>query len=553
MAGSTGDADQETPTKKARKPMTTLFSRRVRMLASRRLSSSITSAAQLLPADRSSRADQRLARVLRAALLAATVLALPVHAGSVSPSPPLVVREGLECPEQGLLPPGGWVVKTGGRGEKSGAVGLGVLPNGNLVVATSNQLTPNQLAHPALSTFAPTGLPLQSHLYAGASSDFLGQFIITPDGNMLVVGSTLSFGFTHGAGWAFETSPSGEILWQRAYTAQGSQGNEFATATAIPSGGFYLVGDFGGPPNFRGGRGIWIVRIDGNGNVLSSATYAAEAAFHPNRAILRSNGDLLIAGYDQGNHAQTTLLDINAAGAVAWRKEFPTGGFAGLAFVEALDGGILIGTDILTYDPMSPIGTNVTVQALLVRFDATGEYLWSSIYGDPSFYNSVGGSILALPDGTFLIPGATSVPALVVPVVEATGFLLHVSATGEILSQQGLSANFDKTYPSTSIDDILRTSDGSIFVALSVTELTNVPPGGTNHWGLARLSVSSPQVEICRSIREVSNLRATRRVLRVRDGSTTRASITTTAVPTTASDTILPLRVTAVCGHPQQP
>jgi hypothetical protein len=521
--------------------MTALFSRRVRMLASRRLSSSITSAAQLLPAGRSSRADQGLARVLRAAVLAATFLALPLHAGSVSPGLPLVVREGLEGPEQGLLPPGVWVVNAGGRGEEFGGGGLGVLPNGNLVVATWNQPTPNQLLHPALSTFAPTGLPLESHLYAGDSIDFLGQFIITPDGNMLVVGATLSFGFTHGAGWAFETSPSGEILWQMAYTAQGAPGNEFATATPIPTGGFYLVGHFGTPPSLGGDRAIWIVRIDGNGNVLSSATYAAESAFRPNRAILRSNGDLLIAGNDQGAFTRTTLLDINAAGAVAWKKELPTG-YAKLAVVETLDGGILIGTEIFT---------NGVSQVLLARFDATGKYLWSSIYENPSYANFVGGSILALRDGTFLIPGATEVPALVEPIVESTGFLLHVSATGEILSQQGLSAGFDKTLPTTSIDDISRTSDGSIFVALSVGEVTNV--GETSHFGLARLSVSSPQVEICRSTREISNLRATRRVLRVRDGSTTRASVTTTAVPTTASDTILPLRITAVCGHPQQP
>jgi hypothetical protein len=112
-------------------------------LASRRLSSSITSAAQLLPADRSSRADQGLARVLRAAVLAATFLALPLHAGSVSPGLPLVV--------QGLLPPGVWVVSAGGRGEEFGGGGLGVLPIGNRVVATWNQLTPNKLLHPALS------------------------------------------------------------------------------------------------------------------------------------------------------------------------------------------------------------------------------------------------------------------------------------------------------------------------------------------------------------------------------------------------------------------
>jgi hypothetical protein len=525
--------------------MATLFSR-LRMLASRRLSSSVTSAAQLLPADGSSPADQGLARVLRAAILAATLIALPLHAGSISPGLPLVLREGLEGPEQGLLPPGVWVVNSGGRGEDLGVGSLGVLPNGDLAVATWNQLTPNQLLHPALSTFAPTGLPVESHLYAGDSTDFLGQFIITPDGNVLVVGATLSFGFTHGAGWAFETSPSGEILWQMAYTAKGAPGNEFATATPIPTGGFYLVGDFGTPPSLGGDKAIWIVRIDGNGNVLSSATYAAESAFRPNRAILRSNGDLLIAGDDQGELTQTTLLDINAAGEVAWKKVLPTG-YSYLAVVETLDGGILIGTEIFT---------NGLSQVLLARFDATGKYLWSSIYGDPSYDNIVGGSILALRDGTFLVPGSSVVPSFgPTPFVESTGFLLHVSATGEILSQQGLSASFGNL-PQTGIDDIVRTSDGSIFVTISVQEVLEIAGGGeerVTHLDLARLSVSSPQVEVCRSTREVSNLRATRRVLTVRDGSTTTASITTTAVPTTASDTILPLRTTAVCGHPQQP
>ena len=523
--------------------MANLFSRRARRLAS--------SAAQLLPADKSSRADQGLARVLRAALVAATLIAPPLHAEGASPGLPLVVREGLEGPERGLLPPGAWVVDEVGSGDEFGGGGLRVQPNGNLVVGTENQVTPSQLPHPTLSTFAPTGLPLESHLYAGDSTDSLGQFVITPDGNMLVAGATTSFGFTHGAGWAFETGPSGEILWQRAYTAQGAPGNEFVTATPIPTGGFYLVGDFGTPSSEGGGGAIWIVRIDENGNVLSSATYRAESAFRPHRAILRSNGDLLMAGYDQGNHAQTTLLDINPAGAVAWKKQF-SAGISNLAVVETLDGGILIGTDISTSDPTSPIETNVTIQVLLARFDATGKYLWSSLYGDPSFYDFGGGSILALPDGTFLVPGTSVVPALVSPIVSATGFVLHVSATGEILSQRGFSGN---SFPSTSIDDIARASDGSIFVSFSVAglvALTNVTEVSSSRLGLARLSVSSPQVVTCHSTREISSLRATRRVLTVRDGSTTTTGVTTTAVPTTASDTILPLRVTAVCGDPQR-
>jgi hypothetical protein len=122
---------------------------------------------------------------------------------------------------------------------------------------------------------------------------------------------------------------------------------------------------------------------------------------------------------------------------------------------------------------------------------------------------------------------------------------------GQFIRSNGDLLIAGKTLPSTGIDDISRTSDGSIFVALSVGEVTNL--GETNHLGLARLSVSSPQVEICRSILEISDLRATRRALAVHDGSTTTASVTTAAVPTTASDTILPLRITAVCGHPQQP
>jgi Secretion system C-terminal sorting domain len=121
--------------------------------------------------------------------------------------------------------------------------------------------------------------------YGGSGADKFNRIIATTDGGYIAVGSTTStdgdVSGLHGAGsgstdiWVVKLDGSGNIQWQKCLggSAQDLPGSIVQTA----DGGYILIGTAGSTDGdvsgSHGGNDVWVVRLDKNGNLVWQQCY----------------------------------------------------------------------------------------------------------------------------------------------------------------------------------------------------------------------------------------------------------------------------------------
>ena len=69
-------------------------------------------------------------------------------------------------------------------------------------------------------------------------------------------------------GWIVKADGSGNIVWQKSYRGLTSNtGNVFNGIIQTSDGGFAATGDSWTPDPTYGGPGLWLVKVDPNGNI----------------------------------------------------------------------------------------------------------------------------------------------------------------------------------------------------------------------------------------------------------------------------------------------
>jgi hypothetical protein len=462
----------------------------------------------------------------------ATLVRFPGRANALAALCAAALTFALSAPSQaGILSPRDLSDVSGSSSGQDLLFAVLPLANGNKVVSTWTHLGSAGLDHPALTALGPTGNVLWANQYGGSKVDEPSNTIVTSDGNLLTVGSTPSFGgLNHYTAWAFKVNPTGQLLWQKNYFPAGGIVSFLADVVEIPTGGYYFFGDILASDQSEFGN-LVLLRVDADGNLVSSQTIGTTSEYSAGRALLRSNGDLLLLASD-GITEVALLIDLTPAGTIAWQIQIPeVGGGDVPALTETQDGGVLLGGEV------SSVGAG-NRDLLLARFDASGSFLWSRTYGTTAddFSSSQN---LALPDGSFLVAGTTELQ--LAQGLFQSGFILRVSATGEILSQQGFSTDF-----STSADTIVRDAAGSFYLGSQFS-------GEHFHWGLAQLSNTGAVGALCSSTVLPISLATSQQTLVITPSALPISSSTATAANTTATVTPFHVTVNTVCDEPAPP
>lgn len=165
-----------------------------------------------------------------------------------------------------------------------------------------------------LAKIDQNGQPLWSRALGGDSGDQIDGFSVGEDGAIVAVGPTHSFGVSFNGHWVVKFDRDGNVEWQNAYDGSG---NEWAHAVVADQNGNYkIVG--------RTGSDALVTLLDGNGNLLSAATYDAgspyEEAF---TAVGLPDGGLLIAGNTGlGDDSDLWLLRLTPQLEVLWTTSY---------------------------------------------------------------------------------------------------------------------------------------------------------------------------------------------------------------------------------------
>jgi hypothetical protein len=128
-----------------------------------------------------------------------------------------------------------------------------------------------------LMTFAAAsaaGDPLPwEKILGGEKDDLLLSAVALPDGGYAVGGGTASKGAGQTDFWALRLDAKGNVVWDKTFGGPKDDSPTRKALAALPDGGFALAG--GTYSKGAGDADVWVVRLDGNGNVLWDRTFGA--------------------------------------------------------------------------------------------------------------------------------------------------------------------------------------------------------------------------------------------------------------------------------------
>lgn len=145
--------------------------------------------------------------------------------------------------------------------------------------------------------------------FGGTNNDRSYDVVQTQDDGFIMIGSSESvdFDITNSKGsydfWAVKINKEGTKLWQKSFG--GSEIDVGYAIAATSDGKFLIVGDSrsadGDISSANGNADLWLIQIDGNGNLLWEKSLGG-TAFDTGRAIAKmQNGGFVITGNSRSN------------------------------------------------------------------------------------------------------------------------------------------------------------------------------------------------------------------------------------------------------------
>ena len=250
--------------------------------------------------------------------------------------------------------------------------------------------------------------------FGGVNDEYVQDIVVASDGGYLLVGYSSSEAGTgnktvprHGneSPWLIKLDANGNEQWQRSFgTNYSNTSAESAQQTA--DGGFAFAGGVG-TNGYGGGPGMWLVKLDANGQQQWEQTYSSPLAAGAQSVVITPDGGYFLGGAYRTSPAESQLrgIKVDASGAVQADGIFGgSGDDTASAVAQTVDGGhALVG-----YSASPPAGNKSAAlfggsDYWLVRLDAAGGKLWDQSFGGT--LNEEPGALQNTPDGGFLIGG----------------------------------------------------------------------------------------------------------------------------------------------------
>ncbi|MFL5763854.1 MAG: hypothetical protein ACJ77K_07930 [Bacteroidia bacterium] len=238
----------------------------------------------------------------------------------------------------------------------------------------------------------------QQH-YGGAADDFGRDGLEYSNGDLYITGSTQSSGAGQKDIYVVKTDANGKVIWTR--TFGGSLDDESNAIIKTADGNLLIVGttsSFG-----SGGSDIYLVKLDTAGALLWQKFYGGPGNESGSAVIIAPDGNYLVNGLTSSFGAglrDIYLLKLNTSGNLIWSKTY--GG-------NLDDGGTSLCNgdtgDIMLFCFTDDFGA-VNRDMYLLRLNSAGDSLASSLYGGTEYEQA--SSIERTTDGNFMICGHTA-------------------------------------------------------------------------------------------------------------------------------------------------
>lgn len=343
------------------------------------------------------------------------------------------------CGPDATAPASGWVRTFGGTLSYS-ATTLRVTADGGYIIGGIVTRPSYADLDIWLLRTKPDGSIVWQMTYGGPGWEQLGSLEPTADGGYVVAGSTLSFGGGDWDAWLLKLDGNGNVVWQRTF---GGSGYDSANAVQPTMDGGYIVAGFLSVPESN--RGGWVLKLDARGSVMWQRRYGGGSAASVKQ---RADGGYVVAAHSVLDVMQTDsdyqLLKLDASGNVTWERTYASkhGTYSTLGdAVRELhlmpDGGFLIA------GISSPRGAPIGWSGWILRLSASGDVVWSKSY--PGWIASV----QPIEDGHFLVAGHVHSPS---DVYKSNPWVMNIDGSGNVVWQKIVpeqSAGFSAAQPTT--------------------------------------------------------------------------------------------------------
>ncbi len=361
------------------------------------------------------------------------------------------------------------------------------------------------------------GNVLWQETYGGGKWDRPEDALVTPEGDVIIAGWSYSFSVGEDDAWVLKLNSDGNILWQKTY---GGKYWDYADAVTLSPNGDIIV--VGGTSSFGAGDDdVWILRLDPNGNVIWQKTYGGKGDDEAYAVALAPNGNIIVAGYTNSFGSadyDAWVLDVPLDGSVSlpysaltnatsmtsyclvsntwaevsqsnaipqesqalvysWSPEVGTQFFVPLRsyWVRSYGG---TWNDTITATAFAPNGDLIAVgytgsagaggyDAFVMRLSPNGNLIWAKTYGGTK--NDYAYSVAVAPNGDIIVVGKTYSSGA----GRSDAWVLKLDPDGNVIWQ--------KTYGGGDYDwasGVAVTVNGSIVVV----GCTASYGAGTSHW-----------------------------------------------------------------------
>ncbi len=247
------------------------------------------------------------------------------------------------------------------------------------------------------------GNELWERTFGGADVEIVNSLYKTDDGGYIFTGITYSYSKYAGFGdlWIVKVDKDGNQMWQTNIGNPASdEGEDVIQAT---DGNYVLTGwtDYLGEAG--GGVYLWLMKVDRDGNKLWERTFGGGSGEAGYSLIESVDGGYVICGvtssYGAGGR-DVWLIKVDRDGNKLWDRTFGgEGDDIGYSLIESGDGGYVICGVTSSYGAG---GKDVW----LIKVDRDGNKLWERTFGGGS--DDVGRSLIESGDGGYIICGVTS-------------------------------------------------------------------------------------------------------------------------------------------------
>jgi hypothetical protein len=247
------------------------------------------------------------------------------------------------------------------------------------------------------------GQVVWSQTYGGEETDEAHAVVETSDGGLAVAGFSNSFSRGKSDIWLLRLDPKGKQLWAKNYGGKAS--DVINDLVEVPDGGLVMVGYTESYGN--GGADMLVMKVNREGKEVWRRNYGGAGNDAAEAITQTVGGDLAIAGWtgSEGKGSlDGSLLLLDSEGSYQWQHTY--GGAEKDVFYDL---GVLPDGQFVMVGTMS--SHQAKGKALwLVKTDGFGEQQWERRLSGPK--DEYGHSLALAHDGGFLLAGATQSFAL---------------------------------------------------------------------------------------------------------------------------------------------